>query len=250
MMVFTIAMRELRSLFLSPLAWAILVAVQVILAYFFLLYLDYFAQVQAQLNAVPGAPGITDIVAAPLFASTAVVLLIVVPLLTMRLISEERRSQTLSLLFSAPVSMTEIIIGKYLGVMGFLGVILLLVCLMPLSLALGATLDYGMLFAGLLGLVLVIASFAAIGLYVSTLTAQPTVAAVTSFGALLLLWILDFASNSGQSSELFSYISMLSHYQPMLQGLVNSSDLIYYGLFVGLFLVLSIRRLDADRLQH
>jgi ABC-2 type transport system permease protein len=250
MMIFSIAMRDIRSMFQSPLGWAFLAIVQVILAYFFLLYLDAFAKVQPQLAGLANAPGITNIVVAPLFVTAATLLLIIVPLISMRAISEERRNKTLSLLFSAPVSMTEIVLGKYLGILGFLGIELALVTLMPLTLGFGANLDYAMLFAGLLGLSLVLASFAAVGLYMSILTAHPSVAAISSFGILILLWILDFASTTGESGELFNYVSMLFHYQSMLQGIVNSSDILYYLLFIVLFLVLSIRRLDAERLQH
>lgn len=252
MMVFTIAARELRSLFLSPLAWSILGVVQLILAYMFSSQVEVFMQVQSRLVGIEGAPGVTEIVVAPVLYNAGVVLLLVVPMLTMRLISEERRSQTLSLLFSAPVSMTEIVFGKFFGVMGFLLVMVLLIALMPLSLFTGATLDLGMFSAGLLGLLLLLASFSAIGLFMSTLTVQPTIAAVSTFGILLLLWILDLAgsANIGSASSLFAYLSILRHFESLLKGVFDTSDVIYYLLFVAVFLVLSIRRLDADRLQH
>ncbi|ALP51719.1 ABC transporter permease [Candidatus Tenderia electrophaga] len=252
MMIFTIAGRELRSLFISPLAWSILAVVQLILAYMFLTQLDLFMNLQSRLLGMAGAPGVTEIIAAPLFGNAAVVLLLVVPMLTMRLVSEERRSQTLSLLFSAPLSMTEIVLGKFLGVMGFLLIMVLLIVLMPLSLLLGGGLDFGMLAAGALGLILLLAAFAAVGLFMSTLTVQPTIAAVSSFGVLLLLWIIDWAGNtgSGQASELFAYVSLLRHFESLLKGVFDSADVLYYLLFVTLFLVLSIRRLDAERLQH
>ena len=252
MMAFTIAARELRSLFLSPLAWSILAVVQFILGYMFLSQLEAYMMLQSQLVGVEGAPGLTQVVIAPILANAAIVLLLVVPMLTMRLISEERRTQTLTLLFSAPLSMTEIVLGKFLGVMGFLLIMLLLLALMPLSLLMGGSLDMGMLLAGLLGLFLLLAGFAAVGLFMSTLTEQPTIAAVSSFGVLLLLWILDWAGNSnlGEASGAFAYISILRHFEPLLKGVFDSSDVIYYLLFVIFFLGLSIRRLDADRLQH
>ena len=167
----------------------------------------------------------------------------------MRLISEERRNQSLSLLLSAPISMTEIILGKYLGALGFLIILLLLITLMPLSLLLGGNLDIGMLLAGVLGLLLLLASFAALGLFMSTLTNQPIIAAISSFGILILLWVLDMASGTGEQSALFSYLSMMRHYQAMLKGIFSTADLAYYLLFITVFLILSIRRLDAQRLQ-
>jgi len=250
-MIFTIAARELRSLFLSPLAWAILAVVQFILAYLFLSQIESWMLLQPRLAALEGAPGVADIIIAPLFADAAVILLLITPLVTMRVLSEERRNRTLSLLFSAPVSMTEIVVGKYLGVLGFFLILLALLTLMPLSLATGTDLDFGKLAGCLLGLILVLAAFAAIGLFMSALTAQPTVAAVTTFGLLLLLWILDWAGDAGsQTGSLLARLSMLRHYEPLLQGLFNSADVAYYLLVIVLFLGFSIRRLDADRLQH
>ncbi|UCC56781.1 MAG: ABC transporter permease subunit [Gammaproteobacteria bacterium] len=250
-MIFTIAARELRSLFLSPLAWAILAVVQFIIAYLFLSQIDGYLLLQPRLAAIEGAPGVSDVVVAPLLADAGIVLLLITPLITMRLLSEERRNRTLSLLFSAPVSMTEIILGKYLGVLAFFGVMIGLLALMPLSLLAGTALDLGKLAAGLTGLVLLVAAFAAIGLFMSSLTEQPTVAAISTFGLLLLLWIIDWAGASAdQTSGLFAYLSLLRHYESLLKGLFNSADVLYYLLISILFLGLSIRRLDADRLQH
>ena len=249
-MIFTIAGKELKTLFLSPMAWSILAVVQAILAYFFLIYLDYFVQIQSQLTMLPNAPGITSIVVAPLFATVAIVLLLVVPLLTMRVVSEERRNMTLSLLISAPVSVSEIILGKYFGILGFLLLMLLMVCLMPFSLAFVGTIDGGLVASGVLGMFLMLCSFAAIGLYLSTLTKQPTVAAVSTFGVLLILWIVDIAGKTENQDSILSYLSMLNHNQALLRGIFSSTDIIYYLLCITVFLVLSIRRLDAERLQQ
>lgn len=231
-------------------AWAILAVVQAIIAYFFLIYLDYFVQIQPQLTTLPNAPGITSLVVAPLFSTVAIVLLLVVPLLSMRLISEERRNKTLSLLLSAPVSVSEIILGKFLGILGFLLLILLMICLMPLSLMFSGSLDAGLMISGLLSMFLLLCSFTAIGLYLSTLTKQPTVAAVSTFGVLLLLWIVDIAGKTVGQDSVLSYFSMLNHNQALLRGIFSSADIVYYLLFTTVFLVLSVRRLDAERLQH
>lgn len=241
-----IAARELKSLFLSPLAWTILAVVQIILAWLFLVQLDQFAALQPQLAARPGAPGLTDLVVAPLFASAATVLLLVTPLLTMRVMSEERRQHTLTLLFSMPLSMTEIVLGKYLGLLALLGIMLAMIALMPLSLLLGGTLDSGQFTAGVLGLALIMASYAAVGLYVSTLTHHPGIAAVGSFGILLLLSLLGWPGASG----LFNYLSLTRHYEALLKGVFNSSDVIYYVLLTVVFLTLAVRRLDGERLQR
>ncbi len=250
-MIFTLAARELRSMFLSPMAWVILAVISGLCAYFFLLYIELYLQLQPRLAATPNAPGVTSVIVVPLFSTAATVLLLVTPLLTMRLISEERRNQTLSLLMSAPISMTEIILGKFLGVFAFVMLMLALVAVMPLSLLAGGEIDMGLWASGLLGLVLLLASFCSIGLYVSTLTAQPTVAAVVTFGLLLLLWVLNLAGSTGsEGGSVLGYLSLLSHYQPLLKGVFSSTDIIYYLLLITSCLVLSVRRLDADRLQH
>ncbi len=251
MMVLHIAGRELRSLFLSPLAWAVLAVMLLIHAYLFLSQIEQYLVIQPQLALIEGAPGVTEVVVSPLFGSAAVVLLLVVPLLTMRLISEERRSGTLSLLLSAPVSMWEIVIGKYLGIVAFLFILPAMLGLMSLSLLAGGSLDFGLLAAGLLGLALMLAAFAAVGLFMSTLTIYPTVAAVSTFGVLLLLWIIDWAGGTtgedGSGSAL-AYFSMMHHFQVLLRGVFDTADIAWFLLFIVTFLVLSILRLEADRL--
>jgi ABC-2 type transport system permease protein len=247
-MIATIAARELRSLFLSPLAWSILAVVQIILAFMFLGQLDVYVSYQSQIAMMENPPGATEIIVAPMFSSATIILLLVIPLLTMRSISEERRSRTLPLLLSAPLSMSEIVLGKYLGLLGFLGIMLGLVTLMPLSLLSLGTLDFGLLASNLIGIGLMLAAFAAAGLFMSTLTAQPTVAAISTFGLLLLLWIINWTGKSMGDGSVLTYLSLQSHYTALLKGLFDSSDVVYYLLFIGAFLTLSIHRLDAERL--
>lgn len=249
--MFTLARNELYRLFLSPLAWVILALCQLILAYLFLTHIDYFMQVQGKISAIPGAPGVTELIAVPLLSNAATILVLISPLLTMRLIAEERRNDSLPLLFSAPLSIQQIVIGKYLGTLGFFIIQLILISLMPLSLSLGADLDYGVITAGLLGLCLLVASFTAIGLFLSSLTSQPTIAAISTFATLFLLWIIDWAGNTQltETSNLFNWLSLLRHYEPLLQGEVNSSDLTYYIIIIVAFLALTIRRLDAERVN-
>ena len=131
--MWTIATRELRSLFLSPLAWSILGAVQVIFGWFFAVLVYWFLQpeIQSNLASNPNAPGLTAMVVGSLLDWIGIVSLLITPLLTMRLISEERRNQTLPLLLSAPVSMTSIILGKFFGLMGFFIIMLAMLMLMP-----------------------------------------------------------------------------------------------------------------------
>ena len=248
-MIFTIARRELRTLFLSPLAWIILGILQVILGFLFVGHLDLYLRLQPRLLTLPHAPGMTEVIGNPTLGNVSVLMLLVVPMLSMRLISDERRNRTLTLLFSAPVSMTEIVLGKYLGLLGFLLIIAAFTVTMPLTLLLGGHLDMGMFISGILGLVLVFASFAAVGLFMSALSPNPTVAGVGTLGVLFLLWIAGWdASGTGAVNAVLRYLSLVNHYEPFLHGLVGSANIAYFLLLSALFLILTIRRLDADRL--
>lgn len=253
MMIFTLALRELRSLFLSPLAWTILAVTQFILAYLFLTQLNEYIVLQPQIKMLANPPGATQLIVAPLYGSAAFIMMMIIPMLTMRLISEERNNKSLSLLLSAPISMSEIIVGKFLGVAGFLVIMIFLISLMPLSLLIAGPLDLGHLSIMIIGLLLLLFSFAAVGLFMSSLTAQPIVAAVSTFGILLLLWIIDWAGNKAgdeNTSTVLSSISILRHFEAMTRGIFNSSDFVYYLLFITTFIVLSIRRLDSERLAR
>lgn len=246
-MIFTIARHEVRRLFLSPLAWVILAVVQFILAWMFLQFIESFVAMQSQLLGMESEYGVTEVVAAQLFGTAAFVLLLVVPLISMRLITEERRNKTLPLLFSAPLSMTEIVLGKFLGLYAFLLIQIIFIALMPLSLLVGGGLDFGLFAAGLLGLALLFGSFAAVGLFMSTLTAHQTIAAVGTFGILLVFWLLDWA-RAGAEGGFLPYLSLLNHTEPFLKGVFDTRDILYHLLFIGTFLALSVRRLDMDRL--
>ncbi len=247
-MMLTIAGRELRSLFFSPLAWSLLAVMQFILAWLFLVQMESFARIQPRLAGLDDAPGLTDLIIVPLFGNVAIISLLLIPLLSMRLISEELRSGTFSLLLSAPVSAVQIIVGKYLGLLGMLSVILLMSTVMASSLLAGGELDLGRLAAGVLGLGLVLAVSAAIGLYISTLSDQPAVAAVGSYGLFLFLWLINLAAGAeGKGSLLFAWIAMPTHFDRLLSGLVRSSDLIYFILCIGLCLIFAVRRVDLLR---
>ena len=250
-MILSIAYREFRSLFLSPLAWSILAIIQFILAYLFLTQVETFTAIQAQLSAIDNAPGLTDIIVTPLYGNAAIILMLVTPLLTMRLICEERRNKTLALLLSAPVSNSDIVIGKYLGILGLLFIMTGLITLMPLSLLAGGTLDFGKFFANILALMLLLAAFTATGLYMSCKAGHPTIAAMGTFGLLLLLWILDWSAGlKDRDSELLAYLSLLKHFQNLQSGLISTTDLCYFALFTATFILLSISNLDNDRLQR
>lgn len=246
--ILSIATHELRRMFKSPLAWIILAVVQFLLAILFLIMLNHF------MNPAPWlfGHGLTEIVVAGLFQTSGIVLLLITPFITMRLFSEERRTGTITLLFSSPITITELVLGKYLGTICFLLIMLALITLMPISLLLGTELDLGQLGAGVLGLMLLMSSFAAIGLFISTLTSQTSVAGITTFGVLFMLWIINLAGATGSEAvrAIFSYLSLLNHYDNLIDGIFNSVDVIYYLIISAAFIILSIWRLDGERMHQ
>ena len=246
-MITTIALREFKSLFLSPLAWVMLAVIQIILAWSFFSSIDVFFNIQAELAKMNNAPGATDLIVTPLFEIASVILLMITPLLTMRLISEEKRNRTISLLYSSPISITEIVVGKYIGLLLFIIVLLLMISLMPLSLAMGTPLDFSKLFSGIFGLFLALAAFSSAGLFMSSLTDNPMIAAISTFGLLLLLWMINISTAS--ASDVFSYLSLHVHFTALLRGILNTRDIAYFILFIFSFIVLAIRQLETQRLQ-
>ena len=245
MTVFDISKNELRRLFLTPLAWTILALVQFIMTVIFLYFL-YQIEVNPELAAVNGVSR-SVIPNTLLFAG--VLFLFISSFLSMRLVSEERRSGTINLLLSSPVTPAEIVLGKYLGLLLFFLLILVMVSLLPLSLAFGTSLDFGLLASGLTGLLLLASSFTAVSLFVSTLTRQPVAAAVITFGLLFFLCIIHVLSAAGNetSSRIINYLSMQRHLANFLLGFLSSIDIIYYLLVSVVFLLLGIIRLDVLR---
>ncbi len=245
MMVLRIAQHELRRLFHGPLAWVVLATVQFLVALFFFVMLSRFLGP----SGWAGGRGLSGSVVSGTLQLTATLLLLLAPFLTMRLFSEEQRLGTLPLLLSAPITLTELVLGKFASVVAFLCIALAMVALMPMSLLLGASLDLGQFAAGILGLILLLAAFAAIGLFISTLTAQPAVAAAGSFATLFVLWIIHVAGQGGSDrvAAVFTYLSLLRHYENLLDGYFRSADVIYYLLLIATFLALAIWRLDAMR---
>lgn len=246
-MILHIASRELRSMFLSPLAWSVLAITQLLIAWSFFTQIEFFFGIQQELATMPNPPGVTDLVVMPTFEVASIILLMVTPLLTMRLISEEKRNGSIALLLSSPVSMTEIVLGKFVGIVLFMLVFVIMISVMPLTLLMGTELDLGKIAAGMFALVLLLSAFSAAGLFLSSLTQNPTVAAISAFGLLLLLWIIS--GNTGENITALSQLSLLSHFAPMLRGLVNSADVAYFVLFIATFLLLTIRQMDSQRLQ-
>lgn len=245
--VLTVARAEARRIFVSPLAWAVLAVLQVILGVFFVLYLNAYAQA-VQMSS-DQYMGVSDYIGGGLYSTANVVLLLVIPLMTMRLFAEERKSGSITLLLSSPTSLIEIVVGKYLGLLTFLAAEILLLAVMSLTLCAGTDLDLGRIAAGLLGLFLMMMAFGAAGLFVSTLTREPVIAAIAGFGLLLVFWVLQAVAHmqSVPFAAGIGYLSLVGHFESLRRGVVSTADLVYYVLFVVFFLWLAVLRLDMER---
>ena len=244
-MILTIAKKEFRSLLAAPSTWGMLALLQFLFAWFYFARMDDYLQVQAQLAQLGNAPGATIAIAAPLCSALALMLMLLIPLFTMRLIAEERRNQTWVLLLTSPISATHIVLGKFLGLLALLALILAGSAAMLATLLLGTHADIGLMLANLLGVLLLAASYAALGLYFSALNKQPVIAALSSLGLSFGLWLLEMSASDSRS--FMRAISPNAHFQNLNMGLVNSADLIYFALLIGVLLWLTIRHLNNER---
>jgi ABC-2 type transport system permease protein len=257
--IFTIARKELKALFASPLAWIVLAVAQLILAIGFLKQLDDYLGFQAQAMRTPGFRGATEAVGLPVFVTCSVLFLLIVPLLGMRLIAEERRNQTMTFLVSSPLSMTEIVLGKFAGLWLFLLLLLGLATLMPLSLLAAGNIDLGRVAAAFIGIALLGASCSALSLYLSSLTTHPIAAGVGAFCGLFALVLVGEtiaealrASRSAVANAFVPLAQVFSPFRPLESLLAGSIDTFSVGapiLFTTFFLALTVRRLDAARLR-
>lgn len=251
--ILTIALREWRSMFLSPLAWVLLAVLFGICAYMFnAALLQYQVKVmQFRMMGGPQEMSLTDWTVAPVLGNAAIILLLLIPLITMRLVADEKRRDTWPALASSPLSLVQILMGKYLGLLLFLLVAVGLLALMPLTLIPFGKPDWGQVLSALLGLFLLSAAFGSVGLAASSATDNPIVAAVATFGVLLLLWIAAWMGENtgGVLDQTVGYLSLIKHYQNFLQGSVSSADLVYFLLLSAAALTFARQRLAAERIQ-
>jgi ABC-2 type transport system permease protein len=199
-----------------------------------------------------GGPGVTAFLVPRLYGAAAMIHVFAIPLLTMQLIAGERRQGTLPLLLGAPVSTLEIIAGKFLGLLGILLAMVALTALMPLSLAFFTDLDGGAVALAIAGHLLFVAGAGALGLYLSTVTREPIIAATATLGILLALLLLgEWGRTLGRPwADLLGWPAPATHLDPFLGGLFDSASAVFFVLFAGLFVTFAVRRLDNDRLQR
>ena len=247
-MIFNIVRKELKSVFASPMGWIVLTIFTFLFGSLYLTGVNNYFEVMSGAVRPAERMGVTQSVGQIVYGWAFLIVLVAVPLLSMRLISEERRSQTLPFLFSAPLSLTEIVLGKFFGLVIFLSILILYIAFMLSTLNIWSDVDFGFIMANSLGLFLLVAGSSAVGIYFSSLTSQPVAAAVMSFVTLIALIFMDRIFVADPSNPLAQF-SLMRHFQSFSTGLIDTADIAYFVLFTITFLTLTIRRLDADRLR-
>ena len=185
----------------------------------------------------------------PLFQNMSVILLLMMPILTMRLFSEEKKSGTIELLLTYPVRDGEVLLGKYMAALTVFLAMLVLTVTYSLIVSWITPVEWGPLATGYLGLFLQGAAFIAIGILISSLTENQIVAAVATFGTLLIFWVISWASDSagGNLGRVLSHLSLTEHFESFAKGVIDTKDLIYYVNLSILALFLTLRSLDSKR---
>ena len=250
--LYAIFRKETANFFVSPIAYAVIAIFLLVSGFFFWANVSFMSLVSLQAANNPMIAeriNLTDVVIRPLVQNMSIVLLFVMPLLTMRLFSEEKKSGTIELLLTYPVTDLAILFGKFLA-----AALLLLVMLagtlpfVVLLFGIGDP-DPGTLLSGYLGLLLMGAAFMALGIFISSLTENQIIAAAVSFGSALLFWVLSWSSTlSGEKvGAVLRQLSILEHLESFNKGILALSDLSFFVLFIAFFLFLTLRSLETNR---
>ena len=252
MRVWPIFKKEMRLYFTSPVAWVVFTMFLLIGGYFFSSIFAFYtlASMQSAMNPAMGRDlNVTDSVMRPLFSNISVILLLLMPLVTMRLFAEERRSGTIELLLTYPVRDGAVLAGKYLAAFALYAIMIALTLLYPGIVVYFARLEWGPVLTGYLGLLLMGGMFIAVGVCASSLTENQIIAAITTFGVLLLLWVLGWSADyaGGTAGRVLQHLSLLEHNDSFAKGVLDTKDIIYYANFIVLALFLTLRSLEARR---
>ena len=250
--VLAIAQKELRSYFFSPIAYVVIGFFVFIFGYFFAANLAAFLRFSMQAGMFRGAQvvNVNEHMIRPLLLNSGLILVFVLPFITMRSYAEEKKSGTIELLLSSPLTDVQIILGKYLGAMALFAV-MLAVTLIPV----GLLFIYGEpellpILTGYLGLLLMGGLFISVGLLISSMTTNQILAGFATVVVLLLLWTIGWmADPSGGSttSQILAYLSVPDHYDDFSKGVIDTTHLAYYLSFITFGLFLTVRSVDSER---
>jgi ABC-2 type transport system permease protein len=249
--ILTLAQKELRAYFVSPIAYVLLVFFALLFGYFYASSISFVVQLSMGQFGTGGPQivNINEFMIRPLFGNTAVVLLFMLPMLTMRSFAEEKRSGTIELLLTSPLTDFQIIIGKFLGAMALYALMLSLTLIHIGVLFWYGEPEWGPVFSGYLGLLLMGGSFISIGLAISSMTKNQIVAGVSTFAVLLLFWIINWMGDaSGTTTQsVLAYLSILEHFDDFSKGVIDTTHLTYYVSFITLGLFLTAKSMEVAR---
>jgi ABC-2 type transport system permease protein len=246
--ILAITKREFKSYFYSPVGYIVLGLFIIISGVFFYIYLDSFVKMCLQASFYEAQyRGMTQTtlnvnyhMIRPFIYDVALISMFILPLVTMRLFAEEKKQGTVELLFTTPVSLNEIIIGKFLAGLAYYGIMLLAPFLYVMLLYFVGNPEFGPIFSAFVGLFLMGSVILAFGLFISTLTENQIVAAAGTFALSLLLWIISWGANVAGKllGKFFEYISVITHFEDFSQGIIDTQHIAYYILltFLGLYL--------------
>lgn len=245
--IWAICKKEIKAYFTSPIAYVVITVFLVLVGFFFYSLIWWFNSQAIQMARNPyyfQQMNINQMVYSPLFHNISIILLLMIPLLTMRLFSEEKKINTDELLYTSPLSISQIILGKYLASLFVLAVMLFLTGILSIFIFAYGNPEFVPILDGYLGLFLMGAAFISAGIFFSSLTENQIVSAILTFGALLLFWILNWASYSagGIWKSVLNYLSIFQHFDDMTKGIMDTTDIVYYlsFAFFGLFLTHSV----------
>jgi gliding motility-associated transport system permease protein len=249
--ILAIAQKELRSYFASPIAYIIIGLFSVLFGFFFWLFLRIFVAQSQQMMQFGGggSANINQQMIRYLLQNTTIIILFVMPMITMRTYAEEKRSGTIELLLTSPVTDLQIILGKFLGAFGLYAAMLLVTMLyMSILFYLGNP-EWRPLVAGYLGLLLMGGGFIAIGLFISSVTKNQIVAGVLTFAVFLMLWVIGWpADQSGPTMrQILSSLSMVDHFDDFARGIIDTKHVIYYVSLITFGLFMTAKSVDVER---
>lgn len=247
--VIAIAHKELRSYFSSPMAYIVIGFFLLPFGVFFYLYLQAFVRQSLQSAQMGGAMNVNQQVVRYVLQNASVIILFIMPMITMRTYSEEKRSGTIELLLTSPVSDVEIILGKFFGALGLYAAMLGVTLLYMAILFVYGNPEWRPLVAGYLGLLLMGGAFVSIGLLISSTTNNQIVAGVVTFVVFLLLWIIGwFADSAGPTfGPITSYLSITEHFDDFSKGIIDTKHVIYYLSLITFGLFLTAKSVDTER---
>ena len=249
--ILTLAQKELRAYFVSPIAYVLLVFFALLFGYFYVSSINFMIQLSMGQFGMGGPQivNINEFMIRPLFGNTAVILLFMLPMLTMRSFAEEKRSGTIELLLTSPLTDFQIIMGKFLGAMALYTLMLSLTLVHIGVLFWYGEPEWAPVLSGYLGLLLMGGSFISIGLAISSMTKNQIVAGVSTFAVLLLFWIINWMGDaSGTTTQsVLAYLSILEHFDDFSKGVIDTTHVTYYVSFITLGLFLTAKSMDMAR---